>query len=100
MAGERLPSSFYEDMEIYLGAYKKKFAHAKKQGNVEEYSTDPIPLPVYRFLLRRSIETNNVFAWTWTLLQWNCMARSASIDCLAFHNFSLGLDSIVIKYDE
>ena len=29
------------------------------------------------------------------------MARSASIDCLAFHNFSVGsLDSIVIKYDE
>lgn len=28
------------------------------------------------------------------------MARSASIDCLAFHNFSMGLDSIVIKYDD
>jgi hypothetical protein len=28
------------------------------------------------------------------------MARSASIDCLAFHNFSLDLDSMVIKYDE
>ena len=28
------------------------------------------------------------------------MARSASIDCLAFHNISLGVDSIVIKYDE
>jgi len=27
------------------------------------------------------------------------MARSASIDCLAFHNFSIGLDLIVIKYD-
>ena len=30
MAGERLPSSFYEEMELYLGAYKKKFANAKK----------------------------------------------------------------------
>lgn len=100
IAGEQLPSSFYDAMEVYLGAYKKKFAHARKQGHVEEYSTDPIPLPVYRFLLSRSIETNNVFAWTWTLLQWNCMARSASIDCLALHNFSLGTDSIVIKYDE
>ena len=29
------------------------------------------------------------------------MARSASIDCLAFHNLSVGsLDLIVIKYDE
>jgi hypothetical protein len=101
MAGERLPSSFFEEMEIYLGAYKKKFAHARKLGNVEEYSTDPIPTPVYRLLLRRAIEMNNTFAWTWTLLQWNCMARSASIDCLAFHtNFSLGTDSIAIKHDE
>jgi hypothetical protein len=100
MAGEQLPSSFFEDMETYLTAYKKKFAQAKKLGNVDEYSTDPIPTPVYRFLLRQSIKTNNMFAWTWTLLQWNCMARSASIDCLGFHNFSLGMDSIVIKYDE
>jgi len=100
MAGEPLPSDFYQDMTRYIGAYNKKFAQAKKLGEVEEFSTDPIPLPVYRFLLRRSIETNNVFAWTWTLLQWNCMARSASIDCLAFHNFSVGLDSIIIKYDD
>lgn len=28
------------------------------------------------------------------------MARSSSIDCLGFHNFGLGLDSIIIKYDE
>jgi hypothetical protein len=100
MAGEHLPSSFYDSMEVYLIAYKKKLASAKKQGHVEEYSTDPIPLPVYRFLLRRSIETSNIFAWMWTLLQWNCMARSASIDCLAFHNFGLGTDSLVIKYDD
>lgn len=101
MAGERLPTSFYEETEAYLAVYKKKFAAAsKKLGNVEEYSTNPIPTPVYRFLLRQSIEMNNIFAWTWTLLQRNCMARSASIDCLAFHNFSLGQDSIVIKYDD
>ena len=65
MAGDRLPSSFYDEIEIYLGAYKKKFAQAKKKGEVEEYSTDPIPLPVYRWLLRRSISQNNVFAWTY-----------------------------------
>jgi hypothetical protein len=100
MAGERLPSSFFAETETYLSAYKKKFAQAKKLGHVEEYSTDPIPTPVYRFLLRRAIEMNNMFAWTWTLLQWNCMARSASIDCLAFHNFGVGHDSIIIKYDD
>lgn len=100
VAGERMPMQLYESLETYLSAYKKKFASAKKQGRVEEYSTDPIPIAVYRLLLRWSIETNNIYSWIWTLLQWNCMARSASIDCLSFHNFSLGQDSIVVKYDE
>ena len=60
MAGQQLPSSFYERMEVYLKAYKNKFAKEKKRGNVEEYSTDPIPLPVYHLLLWRSIEESNV----------------------------------------
>ena len=100
VAGERMPSQLYESLDTYLGAYKKKFASAKKQGNVDAFSTDPIPIAVYRLLLQWSVETNNIFSWLWTLLQWNCMARSASIDCLCFHNFSLGQDSIIIKYDE
>jgi hypothetical protein len=100
IAGQLLPSDFFTKSETYLIAFRRKFAQAKKVGNVEEQATDPIPIPVYRFLLRRSIETNNIFAWTWTLLQWNCMARSASIDCLGFHNFSLGTDSLVVKYDD
>lgn len=45
------------------------------------------------------LRANNIFAWFWTLLQWNFMARSASIDSLAMHNFKVGPDSIVGKYD-
>jgi len=41
VAGQHLPSSFYDAMEVYLAAYKKKLATAKKQGHVDEYSTDP-----------------------------------------------------------
>lgn len=100
MAGERLPTKFYDSTEVFLRAYKKKIAAQKKLGNVDVFSTDPIPVPVYKIMLRGAIRTNNVFAWTWTILQWNCMARSASIDCLAFHNFRLGTDSIIIKYDD
>lgn len=100
-ANERLPTAFFEATSEYLIAYKKQFAVAKREGRTgDDQATDPIPLPVYKFLLRRAIQTNNMFAWTWTLLQWNCMARSSSIDCLGLHNFSLGVDSIIIKYDE
>lgn len=100
-ANERLPASFFERTSEYLIAYKKQYAVAKREGKTgDDQATDPIPLPVYKFLLRRSIQENNMFAWTWTLLQWNCMARSASIDCLGLHNIRLGPDSIIIKYDE
>jgi hypothetical protein len=100
VADERMPQTFYEKTDIYLMAYKKKFIFEKKNGNVDEYATDPIPMPVYELLLKWSIETNNVFSWFWTISQWNFMARSASIDPLAFRHFNLGVDSIIGKYDD
>ena len=58
MAGTPLPISFFDDMNIYIGAYSKKYAQARKKGDVDEYSTDPIPLPVYQLLLKRSIHSH------------------------------------------
>jgi hypothetical protein len=89
-----MPQTFFEKKDIYLEAYRKKFVAKKKAGNVNQYATDPILMPVYQLLLKCSIETNNVFSWFWTLSQWNFMARSASIDPLAF-----GVNSIIGKYD-
>ena len=73
---------------------------AKGHGLVDEKATDPITLPLYHLLLKWSLEANNTTVWVWTLLQWNCIARSISIDPLAFHNMRLGSDSIILKYDE
>jgi hypothetical protein len=100
VADERMPQTFFEKTDIYLVAYKKKFIQEKKAGNVDKYATDPIHVPVYKLLLKWSIEKNNMFAWFWTISQWNFMARSASIDPLAFHHFKLGVDSIIGKYDD
>ena len=87
-------------MEDYLGAYtRKKVALAQKKGRSMSSAQTQFQLPVYRSMIETS--KKNIFAcWVWTQLQWNCMAPSASIDCLGFHNFSVGLDWIVIKYDE
>jgi hypothetical protein len=100
MAEERLPTNFYEEMEKYLKGYKKELVKAKKDGNLDESSADPISFALYYLLLKWSIESNNVFLWFWTIAQWNFMARSASIDPLGFHNFSLGGDSLIAKYDD
>jgi hypothetical protein len=42
----------------------------------------------------------NIFACFFLAAQWDCMARSISIDCLGFHNFKPGTDSIIAKHDE
>ena len=46
-----------------------------------------------------ALEDNNIYVWVWSILQWNLMGRSISIDPLAFHNISVGEDNIIIKHD-
>jgi len=97
---EQLPTKFYEGFDRLLAGYKKEFAQARKKRMAEEISADPIPVNLYKHVLQWSLEENHVFVWFWTVAQWNFMARSASIDPLAFHNFTLGNDSIIGKYDD
>jgi hypothetical protein len=43
----------------------------------------------------------NIFVWKFTVLQWNCIGRSASINPLGIHNLGVGAaDSYNIKYDD
>jgi hypothetical protein len=100
MAKERLPTTFYEEIEKYLKGYKKELVKARKEGNTDERAADPISFALYYLLLTWSVESNNIFLWFWTLAQWNFMARCASIDPLGFHNFTLGADSLICKYDD
>jgi hypothetical protein len=72
----------------------------RKKGNLDKQESDPISFVLYEFICKWALESNNVLVWVWTVIQWNCMARLASIDPLGFHNISKGVDSIVIKYDD
>ena len=99
MQEELLPSKFYTMFDNFLGGYKKEFKKKKKLGLVDEGTADPITFPLYKLILTWCLTSNNIFAWFWTLMQWNLMARSASIDPLGMHNFKLGADSIIGKYD-
>jgi hypothetical protein len=99
-AGGYLPSKFYTEFENFLKGYKKEFTKAKKRGETDDTTCDPIPFSLYKLVLQWALEKNNVLVWFWTLAQWNCVARSASIDPLRFGNFKVGSDSIIAKYDE
>jgi len=97
---ERLPTAFFVEMEKYLKSYRRVTQAAKKKGEMEDQASDPIPVSLYQLILQWSIEANNTFLWFWTLSQWACMARCSNIDPLGFHNFKLGNDSIICKYDD
>jgi hypothetical protein len=101
VVGERLPTTFFVEMDKYLASYKKQIIKPKKKGEVNESESDPIPLQLYQLMLVWAIESNNIFVWFWTLSQWACMARCASIDPLGFHNFRVsGQGSLGCKYDD
>jgi hypothetical protein len=62
-ASQRLPTSFYEMMDSFLGGFKKAFVQEKKKGNVDENSSDPITLALFKLLLQWALDCNNVFIW-------------------------------------
>jgi hypothetical protein len=99
-AKEKLPTSFYTGIEAYLKSYKRLTQNAKKKGNLDETSSDPITVALYVLILAWSIEAGNIFVWFWSITQWSVMGRCASVDPLGFHNFKLAGDSNRCKYDE
>ena len=96
---QSLPVSYYSEMELFLSAFKKETAEAKKHGQLDEQEADPIPRSLFRLILKWALEENNIFLWVFTILQWNCMARSINIGVLSLHRFRVTMDSIAEKYD-
>ena len=95
-----LPENYHMEMKAFLDNYKKEYQGAKKAGKVEEIESDPFSFSLLRLICTWFVAKGNVFAWCFLLTQWNCMARSISVDCLGWHNMRKGEDSIVIKYDD
>ena len=97
-ASEVLPQIYHQEIQKFLESFKKESVKAKRQGNVDEHDADQIPLPLYSYICEWAVAAGNIFAWTFTVCQWNCMGRSASIDPLGIHNFTIGVDSFKITY--
>jgi hypothetical protein len=93
MAEERLPTTFYEEIKKLLKGYKKELVKARRDGNTDEHAAS-IPC-----IANMVSQEQQYFVRFWTLAQWNFMARCASVHPLGFHNFLLGADSLICKYD-
>ena len=91
-----LPQGFEKIMRSFLQSLSKEKTQAKKKGELEENSADPISFNLCRLTCKVAIESGNIFAWIFTVLQWNCMARSCNVDGLGFNVFTIGKDSVMI----
>ena len=69
MAEERLPTTFYEEIEKFLKGYKKELVKAWRDSNTDEQAADPISLAIPSILLTWSAKSNNICVWFWTLAQ-------------------------------
>lgn len=98
-AKERLPTNFHEEIEKWLNSYRKETRIGARDGRLDESEADPVPFTMFRHWLEWSLEANNLYVWVFALLQWNLMARSISVGTLCFHNFRVGEDNIIIRYD-
>ena len=95
---KKLRDKYIVDMNAYIDSWKKENQKKKKEGKVEEQEADPITFPLYRTICFEALSRDLIFLWVFTVMQWNCMARSININNLTFNCFSLGKDSIIIEY--
>ena len=96
----RLPLKYYEGIDPFLKAFKKETVQAKKNGMLDEREADPIPWSLFLSMCMWALKEGNIFVWVYSMLQWNCMARSINIGVLGLHNFRCGEDNVVCKYDK
>jgi hypothetical protein len=99
-AKQLLPRAYYDDIEKFLISYRKETVDAKKEGELDEQEADPISWSPFKLILSWALDTSNICVWSYSILQWNCMARSVNIGSLGFHNFRAGEDHIVCCYDD
>ena len=99
-AKQALPLDYHVRVaEDFMKAYKKETVKLKQKGEMDSEDSDPIVFLLYRMICQWSLDSDNMFLWAFTLLQWNCMGRSISIDPLGLHNFKSATDSIKCLYD-
>jgi hypothetical protein len=93
-----LPPTYRKEMKSFLNSLKKENQQKKKHGEVEENEADPITMPFYKAITKWCVERGYILLWFFVTLQWNLMARACSVSGLTWGSFSIGKDSIVIKY--
>jgi hypothetical protein len=98
--GVAFPSTFHVDLEKFLKSFKKEGVKARRAGEQDEHDSDPMSFPLYTQICTWFVQSGDTESWTFLILLWNCMGRTASVDPLGLHNIRVGTDSIIVKYDD
>ena len=93
-----LPAQYDTEMEPFMNSLKKENQSKRKLGQVTEKEADPISFPLYRHICNTALTEGDIFVWCFTVMQWNCIARSINIGNLRFNCLSVGQDSCIVKY--
>lgn len=95
-----LPVGYREEMATYLDSLEKERSAARKRGELTEEEADPIRFPLYKVICDYAVSVGDAFLWIFTILLWHCMARPINVDDISLNNFSLGVDSVIIKFND
>ena len=61
MAGERLPQTYYEQVDKWKRAYKKEHASAKADGRTEKNGAEPISSILFTRMCMWAVQEGNIF---------------------------------------
>ena len=86
VAGCHLSLEFYSKTDTFLICFRKEFAQAKKQGNMDERERNAGSGILLLLLVLWAVGEGNIFVRVFCLCMWHLMAHSCNVDCLAFHN--------------
>jgi hypothetical protein len=98
--GTVLSPTYYITVENFLKSFKKQNVQAKREGLTDEKDADPMPFALYVRCAQWAIQAGDIFCWTFLIISWHCLGRTSSVDILGLHNLNLGVDSIILKYDD
>jgi hypothetical protein len=97
-AKQGLGDEYKIEEKTFLSSLRNELSEKKAKGQLEEREADPLPFSLFYKLCEWAVEKGFFLLWAMALLQWHCMARCQNIDNLSFRNFSLGEDSLKIKF--
>ena len=98
-AKDALSTDYHLRVDEFLKSHRKETVEKKSAGEMKDNDSDPITFSLYSLICTWALDSGNLCVWAFTLMQWNCMARSVSVSPLGFHNLSMGTDSMKCTYD-